>query len=73
MADPIKYTILDQGDKLCRYSHVRLYARVNIEISGMVRPRSTHFGVKTSYFCMQIKFISNFGYYAPFADNVKIG
>jgi len=37
----------------------------------MVKPRSTKFGMKTSYTCTQIKFISNFGCHAPFAHKVK--
>jgi len=57
VADPIKYIHLDQGDKLSRYSRVRLSVRMNNEISEVVRPRTTKFGVKTSYICTQIKFI----------------
>jgi len=47
-----------------------LSVRVYKEISKMVRPR-TIFRLKTSYICMQIKFISNFGYHAPFANKVR--
>jgi len=65
--------ILDLGDNLSRYSHVRLSVHlsvhVNKEISEMVRPRNTKFGMKTSYNCTQIKFILNFGCHAPFAHN----
>jgi len=63
VVDPIKY-ILDQGEKLSRYSHVRMSVRVNNEISEMVRPRSKKFGRKISYTCTQIKFILNFGCHA---------
>jgi len=39
---------------------VCLSVHVSNEISEMVRPRSTKFGMKNSYTCSQIKFISNF-------------
>jgi len=55
VADPQNIYILDQGDKLSRYSHVRrsvcLSVRMNERISEMVRSRSSKFGVKTSYIC----------------------
>jgi len=44
---------------------------MNERISEMARPRSTKFGVRTSYICTQIQFISNFGYHAPFAKKEK--
>jgi len=70
---PQSIYILDQGEKLSRYSHVRLSVRVNNEILEMVRPISTKFGVNTSYTCKQIKLILNFGCNAPFAHKVKKG
>jgi len=38
------------------------------KISELVRPTNTKFGINTSYTCTQIKFISNFGCHAPFAQ-----